>query len=944
MKLKPASVFKSILVSASILSITIAQTATVSAQTNSDWYMAGANPERSGWVSQGVLGNKSVDWYVPIEAYIPDYVQLVAANDLIYVATARGLYALEAATGNVKWRYDTELPIGHSPTVVGDTAYFAGFDKKVHAVNALTGAPKWEFSGATAPFTANPVVADGRVYIGGRDGRFYALDTNTGNLVWQFPAVGLNPLSPIKFSPAYKNGVLYFTALDNYAYALNSANGTLKWKSANKLRGEHFQGFWPVIFGDQVVFVGSNTYRYLRPGLQSLCCDSMENGNVYTDYGAMERDYFKAKGGVNANTVKQYFTEKPWRNWVNVLSQATGSEYDPNGNSIPDDTPFLFQGTKSGTMYPPIVMNGDTLVKASMNSDGLNGYIPYSNAIGWKLGSPNQVGAWTGAAFDEPQAFSGGGNLIYRSLCCFRIGDSAAFSGSGSSSYWGYWQSPPNYPDWISLERDIPDFDVGWYWYTTLGYPGYRGYFSGLNQSRSGTYSAHGNYQNPIIPYKGRLYIHRANSVIAFGDTNARTRKPNLTITAKTDNTRTPSTSELKNVLSSEVIKIINAGHLKPGYHVDASNNDMAMHPYQALFANPGDTLYTLSAVYPHIDSTTLKSQLKNYIDSQYANYFGSSMYTDIGWADGTQRAGFTIPNDLTAAFNSIGKSSGGSYPPQNIYALYQYAKNVYPNDVNKVTEIYNKAKSKLPGTPGSLSMDTTDTAYGYAAGYYGFIGLNDLMRQLTGQSTYDSATRTQAQNSLNSVQTQIVNGFNPASPYGDGHLRNLTVARNFINLTPELGNYLNTTALKTKYTDHIKDINYSNPYWLSSFFESAYQERSESLLQNTLVLLGKAYVLKENRTELYKYLDAGGFERGDLYYIQNLLAVINAPTDGSSTPVPIIKTGDINRDNKVNIIDIGIVIDNYGRSPLPNPNSDLSGDGQANIIDIGIIIDRYEL
>jgi len=87
-------------------------------------------------------------------------------------------------------------------------------------------------------------------------------------------------------------------------------------------------------------------------------------------------------------------------------------------------------------------------------------------------------------------------------------------------------------------------------------------------------------------------------------------------------------------------------------------------------------------------------------------------------------------------------------------------------------------------------------------------------MKQLTNNSTYDATTRTSVQNSLNSMQSQIVSNFIPNSPFGDGHVRNLTVARNFINLTPELGAYLNTTALKTKYIDVIKDLNYANPYW----------------------------------------------------------------------------------------------------------------------------------
>ena len=58
-------------------------------------------------------------------------------------------------------------------------------------------------------------------------------------------------------------------------------------------------------------------------------------------------------------------------------------------------------------------------------------------------------------------------------------------------------------------------------------------------------------------------------------------------------------------------------------------------------------------------------------------------------------------------------------------------------------------------------------------------------------------------------------------------------------------------------------------------------------------------------------------------------------PTEGS---VP----GDVNGDGKVNIIDIGILIDNYGLTPPTDPRADLNKDGIVNIIDIGIVIDNY--
>ena len=65
-----------------------------------------------------------------------------------------------------------------------------------------------------------------------------------------------------------------------------------------------------------------------------------------------------------------------------------------------------------------------------------------------------------------------------------------------------------------------------------------------------------------------------------------------------------------------------------------------------------------------------------------------------------------------------------------------------------------------------------------------------------------------------------------------------------------------------------------------------------------------------------------------------------------SPTPTPTstgtLRPADVNSDGLINIIDIGIIIDNYGRTTGFYPRSDVNSDGIINIIDIGIVIDNY--
>src|SRR4030067_3280193 len=133
-------------------------------------------------------------------------------------------------------------------------------------MNASNGSRIWYTPRAGAAFETTPVVANGMVYNGNRDGRFYSFDLTTGQSRWQFPAGG-DPLpgSSSQSAAYYDNQSgtrsLYFPANDMYAYALNADTGTLRWKSQNKLPGQDFRDYWPVIVENYVVFVSNHPYR-----------------------------------------------------------------------------------------------------------------------------------------------------------------------------------------------------------------------------------------------------------------------------------------------------------------------------------------------------------------------------------------------------------------------------------------------------------------------------------------------------------------------------------------------------------------------------------------------------------------------------------------------------------------------------------------------------------
>ncbi|NJN44496.1 MAG: PQQ-binding-like beta-propeller repeat protein [Anaerolineae bacterium] len=171
-----------------------------------EWAMVGANIERTSWTPTEVRGKLNVAWYKPFDSYILPRTQIIAANGMLYISTANGLYALNAVSGAQVWVYPTEMPLGHSPTIYKGVAYVGGFDRKIHAINAQTGSALWTFE-AEAGFDTNPLIVNDLLYAGNRDGNMYAIHVsgaNSGQLAWKYSTGG-----PIHYSAAYKDGTIY---------------------------------------------------------------------------------------------------------------------------------------------------------------------------------------------------------------------------------------------------------------------------------------------------------------------------------------------------------------------------------------------------------------------------------------------------------------------------------------------------------------------------------------------------------------------------------------------------------------------------------------------------------------------------------------------------------------------------------------------------------------
>jgi outer membrane protein assembly factor BamB len=126
-------------------------------------------------------------------------------DDMVYVGCQdERVYALDAETGDIEWRFETEGSVDASPAVADGTVFVGSTDERFYALDRLEGTTRW-----TAPIGesigAPATVAGTHVYVGDGGGHLHALDTATGDRVWSYAATD----GTIMTNPAIADGTLY---------------------------------------------------------------------------------------------------------------------------------------------------------------------------------------------------------------------------------------------------------------------------------------------------------------------------------------------------------------------------------------------------------------------------------------------------------------------------------------------------------------------------------------------------------------------------------------------------------------------------------------------------------------------------------------------------------------------------------------------------------------
>ncbi len=143
----------------------------------------------------------------------------LVVDGVMYTTGAYSIvYALNAKTGELLWKYDPQVPRGKSGNACCDVVnrgvavsqgkvYLAAFDGRLIAINAKDGTKAWEVdakdgSGRTFALTGAPLAVKNLVLVGSGGaeynarGYISAYDNATGKLAWRFYTVPGDPAKP----------------------------------------------------------------------------------------------------------------------------------------------------------------------------------------------------------------------------------------------------------------------------------------------------------------------------------------------------------------------------------------------------------------------------------------------------------------------------------------------------------------------------------------------------------------------------------------------------------------------------------------------------------------------------------------------------------------------------------------------------------------------------
>lgn len=154
------------------------------------------------------------------------------------------VYALDLKSGSTRWVHRTigdtidskaagydRRALQSSPAIAGGMVFIGSRDGGLYGLDAATGERRWRVSHRGSWVVASPAVKDGRVYVGSSDGHFIqAVDAATGRELWRLQTEANVLSSPLLAGGLLVVGTHRADAPWGDLLAIDPADGTVRWR------------------------------------------------------------------------------------------------------------------------------------------------------------------------------------------------------------------------------------------------------------------------------------------------------------------------------------------------------------------------------------------------------------------------------------------------------------------------------------------------------------------------------------------------------------------------------------------------------------------------------------------------------------------------------------------------------------------------------------------
>lgn len=209
---------------------------------HADWSVYGGNIDKTFFTTEKLQAPMAVVWKHATSVVAErggNKGGPVIKNGTVFFPSKNRMYAVDVATGELKWRApegdpnDPKIPqITATPVVTDQFVYVPDSSGTLTAYTVQDGQAAWTFkTGGT--IRSSPIVIGNSVVFGSDDDFVYAIETQTGSLLWKSNERGrtLALSDDPAASPVYYNGVIYINSADMKLWAFQADTGRLIWQS-----------------------------------------------------------------------------------------------------------------------------------------------------------------------------------------------------------------------------------------------------------------------------------------------------------------------------------------------------------------------------------------------------------------------------------------------------------------------------------------------------------------------------------------------------------------------------------------------------------------------------------------------------------------------------------------------------------------------------------------